>query len=202
VNLTTCGHLPRFPETGTWYRAIQPQYLGSPLHRAHTSQTRSRFNGGPLLIPANRFEILYFADNPLVATFEYGALFGSLVPGKSIPNPNYPYVMLSVQMVLHSIVDLSDVSKQNLVDISAQELTGDWDGYTIRNQGTNISGPNGLAPTQILGEALKNTGVEGFKSISAKVPYHRTLMVFSQNLQSNSSILFRDQSGKILDKIP
>jgi hypothetical protein len=110
--------------------------------------------------------------------------------------------MLSVQMVLHSVIDLSDVHNQGFVDTSAQELTGDWDGYVIRNQITNICLPNGLAPTQILGEALKNTGVEGFKSISAKVPYHRTLMVFPQNLHFNSRLVFTDQSGKIVDAIP
>jgi hypothetical protein len=80
-------------------------------------------------------------------------------------------------------------------------LTGDWQGYHVRTGSTPVSAPTGIAPTQLLGLALQKTGVEGFRALSAKVPYHRNLIVFTDNLKAGSSLSFSDATGKIVHEI-
>ncbi|MGC2525231.1 MAG: RES family NAD+ phosphorylase [Stellaceae bacterium] len=204
MNLGACTTLQRWPETGTWYRAVPLTVLATALSSAHSKTARTRFNPGALL-PANRqFEILYFAEDPLTANFECGAMLGnSFVPGGAIAHPCRSFAMLNAQMTLSEVVDLTDVSASQLpLQTTAQEMTGDWDGYQVRGGMTSVSAPVGVAPTQALGQALFQTGVEGFQPVSARVSCNRTLMVFPQNLRSGSKLEFRDQSGAIVHQIP
>ena len=53
------------PETGTWYRALQTQFIYSALATQHTETAESRFNiAGP---GSPGYEILYLAENQFVA---------------------------------------------------------------------------------------------------------------------------------------
>lgn len=134
MNLGACTTLQRWPETGTWYRAVPLTVLATALSSAHSKTARTRFNPGALL-PANRqFEILYFAEDPLTANFECGAMLGnSFVPGGAIAHPCRSFAMLNAQMTLSEVVDLTDVSASQLpLQTTAQEMTGDWDGYQVR----------------------------------------------------------------------
>ena len=84
MNLAAGGALPRRPETGVWFRAIQPQFWTTSLATAQTAVIPSRFNAGANATPP--FAILSLAENPLVALFEVQALFGSPTqPGGVIP---------------------------------------------------------------------------------------------------------------------
>jgi len=97
--------------------------------------------------------------------------------------------MLNVNISLQRVADLTDPATQNLLEITAQELTGDWLGYRLRSTKTTIKGPTGLAPTQELGTALYEIPtLEGFKSISAKAPYHQTLAIFTEKLLPGSRL--------------
>lgn len=83
MNLSNCGTLRTTPQTGTWFRAIQPQHQPTALQTSHSSRIPSRFNEGN-----NAFEILYLAEDHLVALFEVQALLGSpFAPGTYVPNP-------------------------------------------------------------------------------------------------------------------
>ena len=54
-----------------------------------------------------------------------------------------------------------------------------------------MSEPVGIAPTQELGAALFQVpGLEGFRALSARVPYCMTLVVFPQKLQPGSIVEF------------
>jgi len=169
VNLSACADLPITPEIGVWYRAIQIRHLATALSSAHTKGTTSRFSAGPLLSPARQFEILYFAHDHQTALFEYGALYGAPHrPGSVVPNPASAPAILNVGVRLQIICDLADqISAQVRLGTTAQELTGDWDGYQLRNLATAVTSPTGFAPTQELGEALFQMRVEGFRSLSA-----------------------------------
>lgn len=202
VNLAACGALPTAPERGTWYRLIPPGHIATALSSAHTRIARTRFNGGSSLSARAQFAALYFADDPTVAQFEAGAVLGSLTPGGHLPHPRRSFVSLNVTMALQKVADLSDVAAQTSLATTAQELTGDWQGYQLRTPLTNVSAPTGLAPTQELGHALFNTGIEGFRSISARVPYHQTLIVFPENFLPGSSLTYRDDRGHILHTVP
>lgn len=205
MNLGTCGSLPRTPENGVWYRLIPPQHYSTALDNAHSKSTLGRFNAGPLLNAADRYAGLSFADDPVVAQFEVGAVLGSLDPGGHIPHPRLSsYTTLNVHIILQDVIDLSDTTgAQYLLSTNVQELTGDWRGYQIRNFSTPVQHPVGIAPTQQLGGALFSTGTEGFRSVSAKIPYHKTLTVFPESLRAGSSLTFAEaQTGKIVHKIP
>ena len=152
MNLGACGGLPLSSENWVWYRAVQLAYLSTALSSAHTTTSRTRFNPGALLPPAQRFQILYFAEDPLTATFEFGAMLGNpFAPGGSVAHPAPAFAMLNVQVTLSQVADLT---AQAQLQTTAQELTGDWDGYQVRGPATPVSLPVGQAPTQELGHAL------------------------------------------------
>jgi hypothetical protein len=90
--------LPLNPENRVWYRAVQLAYLATALSSAHTTASRTQFNPAALLPPAQRFQILYFAEDPLTAIFEFGAMLGNaFVPGGAVAHPARAFAMLNVQ---------------------------------------------------------------------------------------------------------
>jgi len=189
VNLAACAGLPHAPLVGTWFRSIQPQHWLTSLQTAQTRATPGRFNSGTAAIPG--FEVLYLAENPMVALFEVQALFGSPAPGGLVAHPRQAWITINVDVILQAVVELTDVAAQNALQTSAQELTGDWRGYQQRTPLASVTGPTGQAPTQVLGDALFAVGgLEGFQTISAKLPYHRSLVVFPQKLRPGSQVRF------------
>jgi RES domain-containing protein len=198
MNLGSCGRLPSGPLTGTWYRALQPQHQQTALQTSHTKHFPSRFNAGQSL-----FDILYLAEDQIVALFEVQALLGS--PYQTwVPNPYQAWTILNVHVTLQRIADLTQVPGQQLIDMSVQELTGDWRGYHLRTVVPSTIQPAGVpAPTQQLGEALFRVRphLEGFLTASAKVPTRRTLVVFPENLFQTSRLLYQDSAGNQIHEI-
>ena len=128
----------------------------------------------------------------MVALFEVAALFGSpSSPGSVVPNPRGVWTTIKAQVNLSAVVDLTEVAAHRALVTTAQELTGDWQGYLLRSPTTSVARPGILkAPTQKLGEAIYKGSIEGFRAISAKVPDHKVLIVFPDNLQAKSSIYY------------
>jgi hypothetical protein len=206
VNFLALASLPRAGETGSWHRCIDPAFIPTALCSAHTMVRLARFNPGPLLIPSAQFASLSFADDPDVALRETEAIFQSLARGvpSRVSNPvSSSTLILKVQVNLAEVFDLTDLTvAQAQLGTHAQELTGDWLGYDMRTHNTRVTGPNGVAPTQELGFELFRSGIEGFRSISAKVPTNKTLTIFPQNLRAGSSVTITDSSGKVVHKLP
>ena len=200
MNYRACQSLPTLAEAGTWYRAVALPHSKDALSTKHTAESASRYNFGQGAVP--QFEILYLAENAQVALFEVEALFGSpLKPGGLVANPtSIHWAILKVEVRLSSIVDLTDVLNAQIpLQTTAQELTGDWMGYSLRSASTRIKNPTGPAPTQQLGAALfKRARCEGFRTLSAKLPYHEVLSVFPQRLKKTSVIryTFTNAAGK------
>ena len=191
MNLGACPNLPHAPLTSTWFRAIQPQHWQTSLQTAHTATIPGRFNAGNQAAPG--FEILYLADNPMVALFEVQSLFGSPTsPGAVVANPRQAWIIINVDIQLQRVVDLTDVvAVQNLLGTNAQELTGDWRAYGQRSAQTSVTAPTGRAPTQDLGHALNAVpDLEGFQTLLAKLPYHRNLVIFPHKLMTGSLVQF------------
>lgn len=199
MNLAACAALPTAPENRIWYRAIQPAHWPTALGTAHTTRIPSRYS-----IATNThvaFPILYLAEDHQVALYEVGALLGSPLPGGAyVPNPRQAWVILNVQVTLQAVADLTNVAAQVGLATSAQELTGDWRGYLLRTTMTSVQHPAGLAPTQLLGAALHGIpGLEGFRTLSAKVPTCMNLVVFPDKLHPGSRIIYTDPgSGKTM----
>jgi hypothetical protein len=190
MNLGACPALQTGPETGVWFRAVQPQHWPNALETAHTVFLASRFSPATASRPAYR--VLYLAENQLVALFEVEAVLGSPFPGGTyVPNPSQAWTVLNIRVTLQRVADISDVAEQAKLGTTAQELTGDWKGYLFRNPFTPVSRPTGPGPTQDLGQALYNVpGLEAFRAVSAKMPTHRNLVVFPGKLQLGSKIEF------------
>jgi hypothetical protein len=108
-----------------------------------------------------------------------------------------------VKVVLQRIADLTVVSQQELIETTAQELTGDWRGYRHRTSAAaSIKEPVGTAPTQNLGEAIFEVrGLEGFRTVSARLPYHRNLVIFPQKMFRGSRLEFHDPSAGLFQVI-
>ena len=196
--LSAVSLLPDQPETRTWYRVAGPAYLRSGIATAHTSVTPSRFYDPYTATP--QFASLYLADNSFVAMFEAQALFGSpLTPGGIVPAPAGAWVVLTVRVQLDAVVDLASQASQAVLGTTAQELTGDWRGYRTRSHLTPVSGPVGVAPTQLLGEAIFRDArsLEGLLSVSAKLPQHRSLVVFPGHLRPGSFVEYEWDDGPV-----
>jgi hypothetical protein len=189
VNLAVVGGLPRTPENRVWFRLINLSYLKNALSSSHTKKTLARFNPGPLLTTANQFASLSLADDLIAAQFEAGAALGSYKPGHHISHPNLSLVTLNVQVTLREVIDLTDLNAQTALGTNVQELTGDWEGFQFRSNLTSVPHPTGIAPTQELGKALFATGVEGFRSVSAKCHFKR-LWLFLRTILRSAALSF------------
>lgn len=195
MNLARCSKLQQHALSGTWYRAIQPQFYSTALQTSHTKQINSRYNTG---LPGKpKHEILYLAEHPHVTIDEVMSGFGQPIPGGYQPAPKQPYSILPVQVFLQRVVDLTDEGQQHEISTSAQELTGDWKGYRQRKPDTSITGPIGDAPTQRLGEALFAVpNLEAFQTVSAKAAVCRNLVIFPEKLLKGSSFSFSHPATK------
>jgi RES domain-containing protein len=184
MNLAACQHLTLSGlKRRIWYRAVQQHHLAVCLSTAHTSTVPGRFNGGTAANPA--FEVLYLCDSRTVALFEVQALLGSPYQGAAFaPQPQQPWHVLQANVRLHSVVNLTVPVEYLLIGTTVQELTGDWQGYALRQPSAPLIAPSwSEVPTQQLGYELYNLpGVEGFVAYSAKDATHRNLVVFPQNL--------------------
>src|SRR5215207_8224561 len=153
MKLSAVPLLTTTTETNDWYRVIGTRFLPSAINTAHTRTTPSRFYDPSTAAP--QFRTLYLSDDPLVAQFEAQVLLGSPATLRSIvPAPRRGWIVLRARVSLAAVLDLSDPGSQGTLDMSVQELTGDWQGYRWRSPATNVTGPTGTAPTQALGEAI------------------------------------------------
>jgi hypothetical protein len=180
MKLAACQRFPRQAVHAKWYRAIPAEHWKTALSVAHTPQTRSRYNPGDASeIP---FELIYLAENQAVALYEVGAVYGPT--DRPIADPlRSKMLIIDVDARLSSIVDLTNPRHHKSLGTSVQELTGDW----------RVSYPLADAPTQRLGSALFATeNVEGFLTISAKMPRCKTLVIFPQRLHEGSELVFTD----------
>ena len=199
---SSVSSLKTAPESRTWYRALQTHFLPTALSTNHTKTVASRFSGASPGSPG--FEVLYLAENHLVALLEVQALLGSpTTPGGVVALPHSSWTVLNVSVTLQAIADLTDVSAQKTLEMTAQELTGDWLGYRQRGPGTSVKAPIGLAPTQELGAALNGVpGLEGFRTLSAKAPYQEILVIFPKKLQTGSRVSWVNPLSGKAESIP
>ncbi len=195
MKLVACSKLRLIPENRVWYRAINPKHSATAIGSTHTKGVASRFSPGPNTL--RPFEVLYFSENQHVALYEVEALLGSIHKGLAIPNPTQAWLAINVQVVLQKVADLTEATVEARLGTSAQELTGDWEGYDLRAHSGSIPRPAGTAPTQHLGEALFSTPqIEGFRTISARIPTRMNLVVFPEKLMKGSQIVYTDHTGQ------
>jgi RES domain len=174
MKLSGCGRLSLSPLTGQWFRALNLRHWNTRLSTDHSKVYSSRFSDASPAVPSYR--MLYLGENHQVAIFEVGALLGD--PNDPVSNPRGSWALMSIQIKLHHIADLSDSHQQKIISTNHQELTGSW-----------INSPKPV-PTHELGAALHAVaGLEGFLFPSAK-SNGRNLAIFMDKLTKRSSVLF------------
>ncbi len=199
MKLAACPKLSLRPENRIWFRAFDPKHIVTPLGAAHTVTFPTRFSPGPHSLKP--FQIMYFSENHVVCLREVEALLGSLKM-TPFPNPSSAWTIINVSVSLQRVADLTVPGEQKRLGTTAQELTGDWEGYQMRNPLSSVPHPVGTAPTQDLGEALFSIpGIEGFRTLSAKVPDQRNLVVFPQKLLKGSRLEYRDGGTGVVHEI-
>jgi RES domain-containing protein len=182
VNLAACRKLLLRPLSGTWYRALELEFLKAPLSTKHTKKSAGRFTPGRQL--QRSFAILYLCEHQVLTLREVEAIYGTLAPGRTFPDPHRAWALINPDVQLRAVADLTDPAHLQLLSTSVQELTGDWRWYNSKKV---------LAPTQRLCMALfKIPQLEGFLTPSAKSPDERNLNVFPEKLQKGSRIWFRN----------
>jgi hypothetical protein len=203
MKLGAARSLPLRPAVGHWFRAIRPRHWPAALATDHTPAVASRFNPASPQRPS--FEVLYLAADHTVALFEVGALVGSALPGGIyLPNPRGAWTIVTVEVHLSRVADLTDPSNLALLQTSVQELTGDWQSYSLRPDPAPIRPPYWTnVPTQRLGRSLfKMRGLEGFLAYSAKNPLRTNLIVFPSKLRAGSLIRFEDPDTGAVAAVP
>ena len=68
------------------------------------------------------YRVLYLGETHQVAIHEVRALVGD--PKAPIANPKGSWAILSLGVMLHQIIDLSDLSQQRIIETNHSELTG------------------------------------------------------------------------------
>lgn len=172
---------------------------------AHTRTTPGRFNPGSHTHPS--FEVLYLAEDHLVAQFEVGALLGSPLSGHAfVPNAAaVGWSFLPMTVNLRFVADLTSRSELAKLDTSIQELTGDWRGYGLRLPAVPpLTRPYwSNVPTQRLGSALEKTKqFEGLLVYSARDPRKKNLVVFPRRLRSTNSVSYTDPMTGVTIQLP
>lgn len=196
--------------TGTWYHAATRGHQGRILRltsrgfKSASGYDPTRFNPGNAQGSSSSFETLYLAFDGKTALFEkrvqYGDPFGN--PDALLVSPKISKTeLVPVDVVLDSVLDLSDVGAHTILETNAQEITGDWQGYQRRGLGEPgivLTAPTGPAPTQQLAwELFHNTSVKGIVSISAKDPTTKCLVIFMHKMQPPDTLSWADpNTGK------
>jgi len=119
VKLAACSKLSLTPENRVWYRAINPSHSATAIASAYTKGISSRFSPGRNTL--NRFEILYFSENQLVALYEVGALLGSIHKNVTIPNPAQGWLTINAHVILQQVADLTDPASEARLGTNPQE---------------------------------------------------------------------------------
>src|SRR5205807_5001686 len=119
---SACGRLARRPLTGYWFRAIRLEHWRSRLSSEHSRISRSRFSAATPTTPL--FRIVYFGETHQVALHEVGGMLGD--PNAPVSDPRGSWAILSIDIVLDQVVDLTDRSQQRILRTNESELTGNW----------------------------------------------------------------------------
>lgn len=191
--------LALIPVHGPWSRVVKLEYLQlenpQPLWAGGSVEYGARF------VPKGGFDSVHLASDPFTAFFEVEAVFQT-AQGKVTWDSNPPWVWITVEGIVDSVLDLADPELWSRLDTSESELTGNW-----RNgQDRYLRGEGRLPPTQLLGKVAYETGrVRGIRYPSAKnAAKGVNLVVFPDRLRKGelSYLQVHDPQRSLDQRIP
>ncbi len=172
--------------TGVTYRLIPAQFAGTALSSIGSFKRGGRYN------PKEVLEALYLADTPLTALQEINLV--KVTDAAILSAKSSPRLLLSVEVALSAVLDMTTAQTQSTLGTNLQELTGNW-------LVMNASGQ--VAPTQTLGATVyRQKNVEALRVPSAQNPRATNLVIFPDRLQPGSYVRVYDDSGLIDATLP
>lgn len=153
---------PSKPCKGNGYRSIDVIHHGQPLSVEGSRRKSGRFH------VAGQAAAIYIALDPVTALLETGALLRT--DQRMTPQVVAPRTMFTIVFDLKYVMDLTDPATREHLGYGLDMLRSPWRRRT----------PN--APTQLLGRAAYEEGVQGLIYPSAKNPDGTNLVVFPDNL--------------------
>jgi RES domain-containing protein len=178
---------------GPWSRAIGYRYLLGPPPGL-TGPPQPLWGGaaklaGARFTPQGAFDSIYLAHDPITAFIEVSALV--LLPGGPVPVRSAPWVVVTVDGILNSLLDLTDPAILAALGTTEQETTGAW---------VKSSRPS----TQWLGQLAYDSGrIAGIKYASAKRPGGLNLVAFPDRipLAAGNFLEVYDPHGNLAQRI-
>ena len=178
--------LPTRPFTGVAYRLIPARYAGTALSSIGSLRKGGRYN------VKGAFEVPYLAMDPITALQEVNLIRLTDVALFSVKSS--PRILLSVEVTLQRVLDLTDEGIQASLHTNLQELTGSWIALNANAQ---------VAPTQMLGqEGYDGGAIEALLAPSAQDPRTANLAVFPDRLLERSRLRVFDEDGLINATLP
>ena len=174
-------NLASVPWTGVAYRLIPAQFAGTALSSIGSFRRGGRYN------PKEAFEALYLADTPITALQEINLI--KVTDEAILSAKGSPRLLLSVEVTLSAVLDLTTSEMQSTLSTNLQELTGSW---------LAMNADGHLAPTQALSAAAYDRKtIEALRVPSAQDPQATNLVIFPDRLQQGSQVRVYDDSGLI-----
>lgn len=183
--LRALASLPTQHLTGTAYRIIPAQYYLTALSSIGAFKQGGRYN------PRGKLEALYLAEDPLTALQEVEAIKftnAGLFSAKSSPK-----TLLSIEYRLQVTLDLTQHQNQVALETDLEELTAPY---------LPLEAQRGVAPTQSLGAAAAEAGIEALRVPSSKNPKASNLVIYPRSLRPGSTLRVFDDTGFIDATLP
>jgi RES domain-containing protein len=148
---------------------------------------------GGRFTPRNSFETVYLAEDPTTAFSEVGLILK--LANSSVTIRTHPWVLITVEGNLLSVLDLTDAKVLAASGSSHQELTGEWR-YTQEQSGE--------PPTQRLGRLCHHSErFDGIRYPSSKnVTGGVCVAVFPDRLRSPAYLEVYDPHGNVAQRLP
>ena len=158
---------------GPWSRCIAYEHLLGPPPGL-SGRPRPLWGGaskinGARFTPPGSFDSVYIASDPITSLTEVWAVL--MLSNGLVPVISVPLVVISIEGIMHNLLDLTDAKSLKLLNTTLQEVTGPY-------------ATSHLPPTQVLGQSAYDSGrVAGIKDGSARNPGGLNIVLFPDRIQ-------------------
>lgn len=186
---TTLSTTPRITYTGYSYRVIEDRWRNDPLSAIGALQSGGRYNA------PGTFSLLYTANSRITAFKETQALFDT-EDGQLRDVPRNPELVLTLELTLLCVLDLTDPDICAKLGTSAEELVSTTPSrFILNSQGKTT-------PSQDLGTACYlSQRISALKVPSAAHSHGFCLDIFLDRLFVGERLAIRDEHRRLRDEI-
>lgn len=180
---------PLVSYSGYSYRVIEDRWRNDPLSAIGSLKHGGRYNA------PGAFYLLYTANSRVTALREVQALFNTF-DGQLVDVPRNPELMLTLEISLHCVLDLTDTVLCATLGTSREELVNETPSRFILNaQGKTT-------PTQYLGAAcFASERISALKTPSAADTTGYCLNIFPDRLFVGEHVAIRDEHQLLRDEL-